>query len=87
MTRQTQLLPEHLADLARRCEGASHAPALLRFLEDSSRHYFEFIEKRDGRRYFVMHDPLAVAAAIDPTLIDTASVAVDIETTETLQTA
>jgi purine nucleosidase len=84
VTRQTQLLPEHLSDLARRCEGAPHAPALLRFLDDSTRHYFEFIEKRDGRRYFAMHDPLAIAAAIDPTLIDTAAVAVDIETTGTL---
>jgi purine nucleosidase len=84
VTRQTQLLPEHLADLARRCEGAPHAVALLRFLEDSTRHYFEFIEKRDGRRYFVMHDPLAVAAAIDPTLIETTAVAVDIETSGTL---
>jgi purine nucleosidase len=84
VTRQTQLLPEHLSDLARRCEGAPHAAALLRFLNDSTRHYFEFIEKRDGRRYFVMHDPLAIAAAIDPTLIDTAAVAVDIETTGTL---
>jgi purine nucleosidase len=84
VTRQTQLLPEHLSDLARRCEGAPHAPALLRFLQDSTRHYFEFIEKRDGRRYFVMHDPLAIAAAIDPMLIDTVSVAVDVETRGTL---
>jgi inosine-uridine nucleoside N-ribohydrolase len=84
VTRQTQLLPDHLTDLARRCEGAAHAPALLRFLEDSTRHYFEFIEKRDGRRYFVMHDPLAIAAAIDPDLIETAAVAVDVETAGTL---
>ena len=84
VTRQTLLLPEHLSDLARRCEGAPHAPALLRFLEDSTKHYFERVEKREGRRYFVMHDPLAIAAAIDPTLIDTAAVAVDVETTGTL---
>ncbi|MGA2792653.1 MAG: nucleoside hydrolase [Roseiarcus sp.] len=81
VTRQTQLLPEHLRELARRCEGAPHGPALLRFLDDSTRHYFEFIEQREGRRYFVMHDPLAIAAAIDPTLIDTTAVAVDVETT------
>jgi purine nucleosidase len=80
VTRQTQLLPEHLRDLALRCAGAPHGPALLRFLEDATRHYFEFIEKRDGRRYFVMHDPLAIAAAIDPTLIETAAVAVEVET-------
>jgi purine nucleosidase len=84
VTRQTQLLPSHLSDLARRCESGRQAPGLMRFLDDATRHYFEFIEKRDGRRYFVMHDPLAIAAAIDPTLIDTAAVAVDVETSGTL---
>ncbi|MGD0723145.1 MAG: nucleoside hydrolase [Roseiarcus sp.] len=80
VTRQTLLLPEHLDQLAGRCAGAPRAPALLRFLQDSTRHYFEFIEKRQGRRHFVMHDPLAVAAALDPTLIETIAVAVDVET-------
>jgi purine nucleosidase len=84
VTRQTELLPEHLDDLARRCAGAAHAPALVRFLEDSTRHYFEFVEARDKRRYFVLHDPLAIAAAIDPSLIDTVGVAVDVETTGVL---
>ena len=84
VTRQTVLLPGHLAELARRCEGAPHAPALLGFLTDSTRHYFEFIEAREGRRYFVMHDPLAIAAAIDPTLIDTTAVAVGVEIAGTL---
>src|SRR5262249_26400754 len=50
-------------------------------LRDATRHYFEFIEKREGRRFFVMHDPLAVAAAIDPSLIETRRVDVDVETT------
>jgi purine nucleosidase len=31
-----------------------------------------------------MHDPLAVAAALDPTLIDTTAVAVDVETAGTI---
>jgi inosine-uridine nucleoside N-ribohydrolase len=84
VTRRTLLLPDHLSELARRCAGAPHAAPLLRFLEDATRHYFEFIEKRDGRRYFVMHDPLAVAAALDPSLIDTVPVAVDVETTGAL---
>ena len=38
------------------------------------------MEKTLGARVFTMHDPLAVAAAIDPTLISTRSVAVDVET-------
>lgn len=80
VTRQTRLLPEHLATLARQCAGAPHGPALMRFLDDATRHYFEFTEQREGARFFTMHDPLAIAAAIDLSLIETQSVAVDIET-------
>ena len=72
------------AELVRRCAGAPHAGPLLRFLEDATRHYFEFMEKREGRRHFVMHDPLAIAAALDPTLIETTAVAVDVETSGAL---
>jgi purine nucleosidase len=84
VTRKVLLLPEHLDALARRVAEAPRGPALIRFLEDATRHYFEFIEKRERRRFFVMHDPLAVAAALDPSLIETRRVAVDIETTGAL---
>lgn len=80
VTRRTRLLPGHLEELARRCAGAPGAPTLLRFLEDATRHYFDFIEKREGARFFIMHDPLAIAASIDPSLVDTTPVAVDVET-------
>ena len=80
VTRRTRLLPEHLSELAKRCAGAPHGPALMRFLEDATRHYFEFIEKQEGSRFFTMHDPLAIAAAIDLSLIETQAVACDIET-------
>jgi purine nucleosidase len=84
VTRRTLLLPENLDDLARRSESAPYGPALLRFLRDATAQYFQRVEKTDGRRYFVMHDPLAIAAAIDPTLIETKAVAVDVETSGTL---
>ena len=71
VTRKTLLLEADLAALAQRCAGLPRAPALLRFLEDSARYYFELMEKRYGARRFVMHDPLAIAAAIDPSLIVT----------------
>jgi purine nucleosidase len=80
VTRRTRLLPEHIDGLWKRCEGAPRGPALMRFLDDATRHYFEFIEEREGSRFFTMHDPLAIAAAIDPSLIVTQAVAVDIET-------
>jgi purine nucleosidase len=80
VTRQTLLRPEHLTALAARIIGAPRGEALMRFLEESSRYYFELTEKREGRRYLVMNDPLAIAAALDPSLIDTQGVAVDVET-------
>src|SRR5271156_689449 len=79
VTRKTLLVEADLAALARRCDGLPRAPALSRFLEDSARYYFELMEKRYGARHFVMHDPLAIAAAIDPTLIVTEAIAVDVE--------
>ena len=68
--------------IARRPRGAK----LTRFLEDASRFYFERMEKLLGKRIFTMHDPLAVAVALDPTLVETRSAAVDIETTGRLTT-
>ena len=79
VTRKTLLLEADLAALAQRCAALPRAPALLRFLEDSARYYFELMEKRYGARHLVMHDPLAIAAAIDPSLIITEPVAVDVE--------
>ncbi len=80
VTRQTRLVPADLAALAERCAGLAGAPALLRFLEDAARHYFDLMEKWYGARLVIMHDPLAIAAAIDPSLIATQRVAVDVET-------
>ena len=79
VTRKTLLVEADLATLAQRCAGLRRAPALLRFLGDSARYYFELMEKRYGARRFVMHDPLAIAAAIDPTFIVTTAAAVDVE--------
>jgi purine nucleosidase len=55
-------------------------PALTNFLRDASRHYFELMERRGRRRVLVMHDPLAVAVALDPTLVCMRTVPVDVET-------
>jgi purine nucleosidase len=51
----------------------------LSFLDDSSRYYFELMEKWHGSRHLTMHDPLAIGAALDPTLIATQRAAVDVE--------
>jgi purine nucleosidase len=80
VTRKTLLRPADLARLAERCVGLAHAPRLLGFLDDAARYYFDFMETSSGARVFTMHDPLAIAAAIDPSLIATQRVAVDVET-------
>ncbi len=79
VTRQTRIVEEDLAALAKRCAGLPRAPGLLRFLDDSARYYFELMENWHGARHLTMHDPLAIAAANDPTLITTHRTAVDVE--------
>lgn len=80
VTRKTLLVPADLTALAERCAGLPGGSALLGFLENAARHYFDFMEKSYGARVFTMHDPLAIAAAIDPSLVATQRVAVDVET-------
>ncbi len=80
VTRKTQLLPTDIDALANRCAGLPRAPALMRFLEDAGRHYFDLMEQRQGARVFTMHDPLAIAVAIQPSFVVTERVAVDVET-------
>ncbi len=80
VTRKTIIDESDVAAIASRWAGKPHGPALTRFLEDSSRAYFERMEKSYGRRIFTMHDPLALAVALDPTLVETRRAAVDVET-------
>jgi purine nucleosidase len=59
---------------------------VIRFLADALRWYFEFHERYDGFYGAFIHDPLAVAAAIDLRLITTESLYVDVETRGELTT-
>jgi purine nucleosidase len=52
---------------------------VLRFVVDALRFYFEFHARYDGFYGAHIHDPLAVAAAIDRSLVRTHPVAVEIE--------
>ncbi len=80
VTRKVTIDAADLEALAARCGESPRADALTRFLADAARFYFERMERQTGRRFLVMHDPLAIAAALDPTLIETRRAAVDIET-------
>src|SRR5690242_6812951 len=60
--------------------------AIVRYVADALRFYMEFHRHYDGFYGAFIHDPLAVAAALDPSLITTKPVAVDVELGGTLTT-
>ena len=59
---------------------------IVRYVADALRFYMEFHSHYDGFYGAFIHDPLAVAAALDPSLITTQPVAVDVELGGTLTT-
>ena len=91
VTERAKLLPEHLAALAARAgcapdgsrpDGARFAGgtnAVVRYLSDALRFYMEFHSRYDHFYGAFIHDPLALAAALDPTLVRTEAVTVDVE--------
>jgi purine nucleosidase len=52
---------------------------VVRFVADALRFYMEFHASYDGFYGAFVHDPLATAAALDPTLVRTRAVAVDVD--------
>lgn len=94
VTERAIFTPEHMVRLARRAgshpddrltpaEGpetrsvATHR--VIRFVADALRFYMEFHREYDGFYGAFIHDPLALAAALDPSLVRTAAVTVDVE--------
>jgi purine nucleosidase len=59
---------------------------VVRFVADALRFYMEFHSRYDGFYGAFIHDPLAVAAALDRTLVRTEALAVDVELGGTLTT-
>jgi purine nucleosidase len=59
---------------------------IVRYVADALRFYMEFHARYDGFYGAFIHDPLAVAAALDPGLIRTTPVTVDVELGGTLTT-
>lgn len=98
VTERAKFTPEHMTALARRAgsqpaETDSHdldasvaSNSVVRFVADAMRFYMEFHSRYDGFYGAFIHDPLALAAALDPTLIRTESVTVDVELGGTLTT-
>ena len=59
---------------------------IVRYLADALRFYFEFHARYDGFYGAFLHDPQAVAAALDRSLVTTEAVFVDVETRGELTT-
>ena len=78
VTERAQLMPAHLDALATRAGDAADGP-LMTITRDALRFYFEFHAKYDGFYGAHIHDPLVVAAALDPTLVRTEAAAVDVD--------
>jgi purine nucleosidase len=59
---------------------------IVRYIADALRFYMEFHARYDGFYGAFIHDALAVATALDPSLVTTQAVAVDVELGGTLTT-
>jgi purine nucleosidase len=57
---------------------------VVRYLADAQRFYMEFHSRYDGFYGAFVHDPFALAAALDPSLVRTEALAVDVELGGTL---
>ena len=86
VTERAKLLPAHLALLAERAGGSAATHPVIRYLDDALRFYMEFHSRYDGFYGAFIHDPLALAAALDPSLVRTEDLTVDVELGGTLTT-
>jgi purine nucleosidase len=59
---------------------------VIRFVVDALRFYFEFHRQYDGFYGAFIHDPLVVACALDPALVASEPLYVDVETRGELTT-
>jgi purine nucleosidase len=97
VTERAKFTPEHMTALARRAGSRPGEPRadddasvasnpVVRYIADAMRFYMEFHSRFDGFYGAFIHDPLAVAAALDPSLVRTEAVTVDVELGGTLTT-
>ncbi len=94
VTEQARLLPHHVARIAELAGTAmdslrplvSDAHPLMSFIANALRFYMEFHDRYDGFYGAFVHDPFAVAAALDPSLVSAVDTTVDVETSGELTT-
>jgi len=78
VTERAKMTPDHLARL-RAAAGDPATSGVLTFVEDALRFYMEFHSQYDGFYGAFIHDALAVASALEPDLIATESLTVQVE--------
>jgi purine nucleosidase len=92
---KAKVRPEHMTALARRAgsqpddaadeaSGSVARNPVVRFLADALRFYMEFHSRYDGFYGAFVHDPFAVAATLDRSLVRTEALTVDVELAGTL---
>jgi purine nucleosidase len=95
VTERARFLPAHMERLATRAAcrpdgvplaGQGPTNPVIRFVADALRFYMEFHSRFDGFYGAFIHDPLAVAVALDPHLATTEALPVDVELGGTLTT-
>jgi purine nucleosidase len=88
VTERARFLPAHLERLSARAgcrpdgaplAGEGAANPVIRFVADALRFYMEFHSRFDGFYGAFIHDPLAVAVAMDPDMARTEALPVDVE--------
>jgi purine nucleosidase len=85
VTERAKLTPDHLVRL-HAAAGDPQANPVLKFVDDALRFYMEFHSRYDGFYGAFIHDALAVAAALDRSLITTEALPVQVELTGSLTT-
>jgi len=78
VTERAKFLPDHLARL-RTAAGNPQANPVLQFIDDALRFYMEFHSRYDGFYGAFIHDALAVASTLDPALLETEPLPVQVE--------
>ncbi len=95
VTEHARLEPHHVMRIARPAGDpllsenpltASGKNPVVAFLAEALRFYMDFHQRFDGFYGAFIHDPFAVAAAVDPTLVRVVETTVDIETEGRLTT-
>ncbi len=94
VTEQARLLPHHVERMARLAGTSlesleplvSRPQPVMSFVADALRFYMEFHQRYDGFYGAFVHDPFAVAAGLDQSLVEVVDTTVDVETAGELTT-